>query len=203
MTLSGAILAGGRAKRMAGRPKGLLRKDGEPLAARVARVLESVCDPVFLVGDPFGPYADLGWPVVPDVKHRKGAPGGVHAALAHADPGWVFVAACDMPNLDEATVVQLAGVRGGHDVALYRLNNRVQPLAAWWHTRAASTIGALLPENPGFRTILDALDVVVVDAVDGGPFLNVNTLEEADALGLEYKAVSRAGQTPPAPERSW
>lgn len=203
MILTGAILAGGQAKRMAGRHKGLLRKDGVPLAARVARELETVCDRVFLVGEPFGPYADLGWPVVPDVKRRKGAPGGVHAALTHAEPGWVFVTACDMPNLDAATVRALAEVRGGHDVVLYRVGGRVQPLAAWWNTRAADTIGELLPQNPGFKTVLAALDAHVVDLDDGSPFLNVNTLEEAEALGLEYKVPSSAGRAPPFPERNW
>ncbi len=203
MKLSGAILAGGLAKRMEGRAKGLLRKDGEPLAARIARVLDGACDEVFFVGDPFGPYANLGWPVLPDVQRRKGAPGGVHAALTHADPGWVFVAACDLPNLDEATVLRLAEARRGHDVAIYRVDDRLQPVAAWWHTRTAPIIAALLGENPGFTTLLDALDVVVVDTVDAAPFLNVNTVEEAEALGLEYKAVRRAGPTPPAPERSW
>jgi len=188
---TGAILAGGKAKRMSGRVKGLLRKDGVTLAARLAHELETVCDRVFFVGDPFGPYADLGWPVLPDVKRKKGAPGGVHAALSHAEPGWVFVTACDMPCLDAETVRNLARERGGHDVVLYRAGGRMQPLAAWWSTRAKDSIAALLPENPGFSRVLAELDVCVVATDDATPFVNVNDWEEAQALGLEYKAPRR------------
>ncbi len=188
MILTGAILAGGKAKRMNGRPKGLLRLDGVPLAARVARELETVCDRVFFVGEPYGQYADLGWPVMPDVKARKGAPGGVHAALSHAEPGWVFVTACDMPRLDADTVRALAATRGAHDVVLYRANGRMQYLAAWWHTRALPAITELLPQNPGFRDVLEALDAHIVDVDDDTPFVNVNTWDEAQAMGLTYKA---------------
>lgn len=191
MNLTGAILAGGHAKRMDGRHKGLLRTGGVPLAARMARELETLCDRVFLVGEPHGPYANLGWPVMPDVKTRKGAPGGVHAALSHARDGWVFVTACDMPRLDAGTVAALAEVRGGHDVVLYRANGRLQYLAAWWHTRAAAAIAELLPDNPGFRDVLDALDARIVDTDDGAPFVNVNTWEEAQAMGLTYRAPRR------------
>ncbi len=170
------------------RPKGLLRVDGVPLTSRIAKLLEGFCERVYLVGDPFGPYADLGWPVVSDLRRGKGAPGGVHAALSHADPGWVFVAACDLPGLDAEAIQTLADARGAHDVVLYQDEAGPQPLAAWWHTRALRAIEPLLPRNPGFGLILEELDVLALEPANPAVLRNVNTWEEAEALNLSFGA---------------
>ncbi len=184
MATTGAILVGGRSLRMGGRAKGLLKIDGEPLVVRLARILQVVCDQVLLVGDPYGPYADLGWRIVPDVRRSKGAPGGVHAALTYSEPGWTFVTACDLPRLDRVTIEDLAKVRGHHDVVVYRAGGRLQPLAAWWQTRSRDLFVDLLKDNPSLTEILATLDVLEVEAPDEQVFTNVNTREEADALQL-------------------
>lgn len=182
---TGAIIAGGAARRMGGLPKGLLELDGEPVVARLRRVLAACCDHTLLVGDPAGPYAAPGLPVVPDVIPDRGAPGGVHAALSHAGEGWVFVAAVDLPWLDVPTIEALAATRDGHDVAVYRADGYLQPLAAWWHVRALPALDRLLRAgNPGFAAVFTALDVAVVEAPDPRPLRNVNTPAEAAEAGL-------------------
>src|SRR5512138_2118572 len=97
---TGVLLAGGAATRMGGAPKGLLRVGGETLAARSVALLRRVFGRAMLVANDAAPYAALGVPVVPDAVRGRGAPGGLHAALAAAETPWVFVAACDMPFLD-------------------------------------------------------------------------------------------------------
>jgi molybdopterin-guanine dinucleotide biosynthesis protein A len=89
---------------MGGTPKGLLRVGGEPIAARtIALFLRRFGKAIVVANEP-APYAALGAPVIPDVLPGRGAPGGVHAALAAATTPWVFAAACDMPFLDERAI---------------------------------------------------------------------------------------------------
>src|SRR5512138_2692613 len=93
---TGALVAGGRATRLAGVPKGLLRVEGEPIAARTLRIFGGLFGARLVVANDPAPYAALGAPVVGDRFPGKGAPAGVHAALAAAATPWVFTAACDM-----------------------------------------------------------------------------------------------------------
>ncbi len=173
--MNAAILAGGRARRLGGLAKGLLEVGGEPILARLMRLLPGA----FVVADDAAPYARFGVRVVGDVIPGKGAPGGVHAALVHAAPGWVFVAACDLPALDAGVIDGLRPRLADQDAVLWRAGDYLQPLAGFWHTRAEPRIRrALEAGSPGFRTIAAALDVTVVDAPSAAPFFNVNTPED-------------------------
>ncbi len=181
--MTGALLAGGRARRLGGAPKGLFEVDGEAIAARLVRLLRAVCDEVFVVGDPAGPYAQLGVPVLADRIPGKGAPGGVHAALSAAAPGWVCVLACDLPRFDRVTLDALRARADAQDAVLARVEGRLQPTAGLWHTRAAPVIGALLPQNPGFGRIVDALRVEVVEGLPADAFFNLNTPADQAKMG--------------------
>src|SRR5512143_4248749 len=108
---TGALVAGGRATRMAGVPKGLLRVAGEPIASRTLRIFGALFGASLVVANDPAPYGALGVPVVGDRFAGKGAPGGVHAALASAGTPWVFTAACDMPSLSEEAVAYLVARR--------------------------------------------------------------------------------------------
>ncbi len=181
--MTGALLAGGRARRLGGVAKGLIEVDGEAIAARLLRLLREVCEDVFVVGDPAGPYADLGVPVVADRVPGKGAPGGVHTALRTAAPGWVCVLACDLPRFDRPTLDALRARAGAQDAVLARVDGRLQPTAGLWHTRAAPTIEALLPTDPGFGRIVAALQVEVVEGLRAGAFFNLNTPADRQQMG--------------------
>jgi len=190
---SGALLAGGRARRLGGIAKGLLRVGGEPIAARGARLLGTLFDEVLLSADDPAPYAALGLPAVADRMPGKGAPGGLHAVLAAAREDWVFVAACDMPFLSEAGIRLLAGRRPGADVVLVRWRGRVEPLHAFWSRACLPVLEARLAAgDPSFRDIAAGVRCAEVAeaewaAIDPGgrAFVNVNTPEDAARLGVD------------------
>jgi molybdopterin-guanine dinucleotide biosynthesis protein A len=97
LAISGFVLTGGRSSRM-GTAKALLPFRGGLLGAHIASVVESVCGPVTVVGDPVL-NAPLGRPVVADLHAGIGPLGGIEAALAASQTPWILVAACDMPAL--------------------------------------------------------------------------------------------------------
>jgi molybdopterin-guanine dinucleotide biosynthesis protein A len=190
---AGALLAGGRASRLGGIAKGLLRVGGEPIAARGARLLRSLFDEVLLSADDPAPYAALGLTAVPDRLPGKGAPGGLHALLAAARAEWVFVAACDMPFLSEAGIRLLAARRSGADVVLVRWRGLVEPLHAFWSRRCLPLLEARLAGgDPSFRDIAAAVRCAEVGEAEwasidpeGRAFSNVNTPEDAARLGVD------------------
>jgi molybdopterin-guanine dinucleotide biosynthesis protein A len=190
---TGALLAGGRATRLGGTPKGLLRVGGEPIAARSIALFERLFGRVVLVANDPGPYAALGAPIVPDLLAGHGAPGGLHAALSAAATPWIFVAACDMPFLDERAIAFLAARRAGADVVVVRARGRLEPLHGFWSRACLPPLERLLREgNPSLRDVAAEVRTRVVEEAEWrtvDPALrsleNANTPEDAARLGLE------------------
>jgi molybdopterin-guanine dinucleotide biosynthesis protein A len=189
---TGALVAGGRAVRMGGIPKGLLRVGDEPIAARSLRLLGELFGAVLVIANDPAPYAALGARVIPDAMPGKGAPGGLHAALAAAATGWVFAAACDMPFLAADPIRRLAALRAGADAVLVRAGGRLEPLHAFWSRACLPVLERMLREgDPSLQALARAVRTRVVEedewrAMDplGRSLENANTPEDLARLGL-------------------
>ena len=111
INIAGAILAGGRASRFEGRPKGLLRlPDGQTFIARLlAEMTDAGLDTVVISANQNQPYADLGVPVIPDLRPSIGPLGGFEAVLKHyrETAGAVLFLPCDLPRLTRHEIQQL------------------------------------------------------------------------------------------------
>jgi molybdopterin-guanine dinucleotide biosynthesis protein A len=189
---TGALLAGGRASRLGGAAKGLLRVDGEPIAARSLALFERLFGRSLVVANDPAPYAALGARIVPDLLAGHGAPGGLHAALAAAETPWIFLAACDMPFLDADAIRFLAARRDGADVVVVRARERLEPLHAFWARACLPPLERLLREgNPSLRDVAAEVRTRIVEEAEWrtvDPQLrsleNANTPEDAARLGL-------------------
>jgi molybdopterin-guanine dinucleotide biosynthesis protein A len=190
---TGVLVAGGRASRLGGVAKGLLRIDGEPVAARAARLFGRIFAESLLVANDTAPYATLGLRAVPDIVPGKGAPGGLHTALAAATTPWVFLAACDMPFLEEAPIRWLAARRGDARAAAVVWQGRLEPLHAFWAKAALPEVERMVragePSMWQLATAVGARFVTEAEWRDidpaGRAFVNVNTPEDVARLGME------------------
>jgi len=104
--IAAAILAGGRASRWQGRPKGLATlPDGRPMLAHTIAALRAVgLDDIAVIANDPTLYLHLGPPVVPDLRPGNGPLGGIEAALAHFQgrARAVLILPCDLPSLTPA-----------------------------------------------------------------------------------------------------
>jgi len=189
---TGALVAGGQAVRLGGVPKGLLQVGGEPIAGRALRLFERLFAESVVVANQGEAYSALGTRTVPDLLPDKGAPGGLHAALAAARTRWVFTAGCDMPFLGEEPIAWLAERRAGAPAVAVLWRDQLQPLHAFWSQECFATVDRLLRQGtPSLWRIATAVGARLVPedewrAVDplGRSFENVNTPEDALRLGL-------------------
>ncbi len=193
--VTGALVAGGRATRMGGAPKGLLRVDGLPIAARSLALFDRLFSGALVVANDPLPYAALGAQIVPDAIPGKGAPGGLHAALMASPTPWVFAAACDMPFLSPAAVALLAARREAAPDApavVPRWQGRFEPLHALWSRACLPLLeAALRGRDPSRHALVNLVGAAVVEEADwravdpeGLAFENVNTSADAARLGL-------------------
>ena len=189
MSVSAAIMAGGRSKRM-GQDKAWIELDGEPLIKRVADVLGELADEVIVVAnDPR--YESLGLRVVRDRWPQGGALGGIATGIGAATHDAVLVAACDMPFLSVDVWRVLLGHAGEADVVIPKIGGEYETMHALYTKACVPEMARAIAENR--LRVISFFDQVRVLAVEepelraADPtlrsFTNVNTPEElASAL---------------------
>lgn len=186
--LTGAVLAGGRSRRM-GQDKALLVVDSEPLVVRVARRLEAVCDRVVIAGDSHS-LDGLGYPRITDAAADVGPLGGIVAALEVAATPLVAVVAVDMPFAAPSVLAQLARTWTGQAAVVPVVSGRVQPLHGVYATGRSADFRRCM--EMGMHRLSDVLTEVGARAVnqsvwgcaapDGSFATNVNRPEDFAAL---------------------
>jgi molybdenum cofactor guanylyltransferase len=181
-----AILAGGRARRLAGADKSALVVGGMSILDRQLAVLRSLTPHILIVASNEHRYGDVGVPVVSDRIRGAGSLGGLYTALLDAPTEQLVVMACDMPFLTAPFLSRLAALGAGVDAAMPRDDHGLHPTCAAWARRAAPHLRAQI--DSGRLRILDALDGLDVREMDprelarfdpdGRLLLNVNTPDD-------------------------
>jgi molybdopterin-guanine dinucleotide biosynthesis protein A len=147
MDFSAVILAGGRSSRM-GRNKAWLEYRGRPL---IVNQLETVraCKPaqIFISAASPAHYSGLGWPILADNFPGSGPLGGIERALEAAASPFILVLAVDMPFITSGTLRRLAAHVEPNRGVVPRIEDRVQPLAAFYSKSAHATLLRLLGEG--------------------------------------------------------
>jgi len=189
VSVSAAIMAGGRSKRM-GQDKAWIELDGEPLIKRVADVLAALADEVIVVAnDPR--YESLGLRVVRDRWPQGGALGGIATGIGAATHDTVLVAACDMPFLSVDVWRVVLGHAGEADVVIPKIGGEYETMHALYTKACVPEMARAIAENR-LRVIsfFDQVRVLPIEEPElraADPtlrsFTNVNTPEElASAL---------------------
>lgn len=151
----------------------------------------SFAEVVLVTGAP-EPYARYGLRSVCDLIPGRGAPGGVHAALAAAETPWVVALACDMPFVSPRVIELLLSLREAADGVCFRVGERLEPLLGCYRSDLREAWGRALADDPSFTELFARFRVRVAPedtlrAVD--PHLrsvvNVNSSDDVARLGLE------------------
>jgi molybdopterin-guanine dinucleotide biosynthesis protein A len=110
ISLSAAVLAGGKAERMSHQDKGLLLFQNEPMALLVGRALQQVAERVFINANRnFEAYAKFGYEVVADDQDHqgKGPLSGLLTCLAFSKTSHLLISPCDTPCISRDAFVRL------------------------------------------------------------------------------------------------
>jgi molybdopterin-guanine dinucleotide biosynthesis protein A len=181
---TGAILAGGRGRRM-GAPKHDVRLPaGRRMIEAVADALWSTCRHVVVVGPP---EAMPALPHVEDLRPGLGPLGGIEALLASGIDAQYLVCPCDQPSLTAALLRTLLEPSLAPVTAL-RLQGeaRPRPLPLRVSVEALDVVRAHLDAGRhAVRELLESVDTETIDLPRSreGQLLNVNRPE--DLAGLE------------------
>jgi molybdenum cofactor guanylyltransferase len=189
VSLSAAIMAGGKSRRM-GRDKAWIDLgDGRPIVQHVVDVAREVAQDVLIVANEQR-YATLGVRVVPDAYPDTGVLGGIASGVAAAAHERVLVVACDMPFLLPRVLRYLAEQAEGYDAVVPQVAGEYETLHALYTKACLPAMRRAL--EAGERRVISFFPHVRVRAVaaeelrpldlDLRSFTNVNTPDELAAL---------------------
>ncbi len=183
-TVSGAVLTGGRSRRL-GRDKAGLDPYGlgSMLDVGLVALRASGCADLAMIGGAARPTAIDGVVHVADMFPDEGPLGGIISALRWSPSDLVVVVACDMPFLHSAVIDSLITTLRSAPacaVALASVGEREQPLTAVWRRSFAlrTLEGAFTAGERAPRRVLPQLEHRLVPIVD--PAVVVDIDSEAD-----------------------
>jgi molybdenum cofactor guanylyltransferase len=182
--MAGVLLTGGASRRM-GTDKARLVVNGETLAARSARVLTAVCDPVVEVGP--------GVSGLPAVLEEPSGAGPLVALLAGVGalgrPHSVILLACDLPNVSPE-LIRLLVEWPGSGTVIPVVEGRLQYACARYGPAAFDEAQAALRGGDTSLRAIGGADCEFVSEGDWGgvasalTFADVDTPEDLRRLGL-------------------
>jgi molybdopterin-guanine dinucleotide biosynthesis protein A len=141
--ISGAILAGGRARRMGGADKGALEIGGRRIIDRQLAELAAIAADVLIVANDTAGRQQYGARIVADRIAGVGPLGGLYTALLEARHETVLVIACDMPFVTRGLLARLAAELSPEDDAVMPRSARgLEPLCAAYRRRCAEVARA-------------------------------------------------------------
>jgi molybdopterin-guanine dinucleotide biosynthesis protein A len=172
-----------------GGDKALLPVDGRPMALRVVGALrDASCSPVWCQGGDRAALAQLGVDTVPDSMAAAGPVAAIRTALDHAAGTDVVVAACDLVDLDAATVATIVDAADDAIDAVVAHADGRDHLLGWWSATSAARLAELV--DGGTRSLRDALArlTVVRLEVPAAVVRNVNRPADLDGTAGDSRA---------------
>ena len=191
--ITAVILAGGKARRMDGKDKGLVPFSGRPLVEWVIEaVTPQVRGLVINANRNQETYAAYGHPVIADeIQGFQGPLAGFACAMAAVSTPWILTLPCDgpfpAPDLAERLCAALAAQDA--EIAVATDGNRVQPVYALIPVALAPSLQRFLASGERKIDRWYARHRVALADLSNLPeaFANINTAEDSRLLerGLE------------------
>ncbi len=171
--ITGVILAGGRSRRY-GSNKAHVRIEGIPLIERVAGVMGSLFDRIFLITNNPEEYAYLGFPMHEDLVRGLGPLGGIYTALTAIPGGAGFFVPCDMPFLNPHLIRYMVEIRENCDAVVPRISGKLEALHALYSKKCLAAV----------RALIDRREYQIIRFL---PRVSVRYVEEAEIRGFDMK----------------
>ena len=186
----GLVLAGGKSRRM-GSDKALLLQDGETQLSRAVGLLGERRERVFVStrADQSGDAERSKFDRVVDRYEDMGPVAGILSAMdSNGEVSWL-VLACDLPNIDDATIAYLlAQCSAEHPVTAYESihDGLPDPLCAIYRPASRSVIDGFVEQGlvcP--RKMLINSDIHLLTQPNPGALHNINSPEDLAGTGIE------------------
>ena len=186
--MTAVILAGGLSKRM-GYSKEFIKLDNEYLIHQSIRKLEELFNEVIVISNNPDFYKDLPCRVEQDIIKKKSPLVGLHAGLKHAKYNYIYLLACDMPNISTMYINDTISKIKDYDAYIPKLGEYFDPFHGFYHKRILEQLESFLTENAKFQDFISTINhypVTSGEYLTEELFQNLNTPD--DLLEIQYNS---------------
>lgn len=178
------VLCGGKSLRM-GFDKSLLQLDGEYVLLKTVACLQEIFSEIVLITDCKGkfPEAFQSISIIEDNYCEEGPLGGLVTSLETVTSCWVFLLACDMPNISLELILEMARfINESYEIVVCKQGNRLHPLFAFYHKKCLSVLKQqlLLTNNRRMIEEFKQFSVKVIKMDQRIHFVNINIPKELE-----------------------
>lgn len=181
------ILAGGQSSRM-GFDKQFLKIDERRLMDSLTHKLKEEFNEIIIVTNKPQQYIGLSHKITSDIIKGKGPLGGIHVGLKEASSKYVFVVACDMPNISMEYVKYMRNAIKDKDIdgCVTEFGDWIEPFSSFYSRDIVEEIEKHFHTNKrSINFLLEKLNIHYIEekkAREFSPnwdmFLNLNTRED-------------------------
>ena len=182
--VTGVILAGGLARRMQNRDKGLVYFRDRPMVSYAINAIAPVCDQLIINANRnIDSYRNFGFPVIADQSENFDGPlAGILTAMIYAGQGLLLATPCDSPFLKARHLQKLLRVRAENDadVAVAFDGARLHPVFLAVKIELKDGLQRYLDSGQRkLETWLQQQKLVTADfSEEPELFINLNTMDE-------------------------
>lgn len=195
--MTGIILAGGKNSRM-GAKKSLLNINGTTIIENIIEVYRRIFKEIIIVTNTPEDYSYPGIKLFKDIILNKGPMGGLYTGLLRSSYRHCFVAACDMPFIDEKLIRYMANIKD-YDAVIPVVDGRYEPLFALYSKSCLDILKKQLDDEK--LKIIDFFSKIKLREIHASElcqydsklfsFINVNTPGDYEAALSIGKNISR------------
>lgn len=181
------IFTGGQSRRL-NMDKSLVQLNGNTLTEIVHQKLSLIFNNIYIVGKE-SQFPDYNF--IQDIKPVQCPLNGIVTALEHNQNEWIFVIACDLPLINAKSINNMyANIDSNTQVVLPNVNDRLQPLCAFYHKSVLNDFNAAIEKGDySLMKLLDQIEVVktTIPPENEEQFLNINYPEDLKKAGEIFK----------------
>lgn len=191
-SITGLILAGGKARRMGGIDKGLVTLKGEPMIKHVIkRLIPQVGEILINANRESEAYQSLGFTVIADeITDFSGPLAGLHAGMKKSKTSFLLSVPCDSPLLpdDLSQRLMLALVAQKADIAVAKTGEQQHPVFCLCKTHLVEDLAQYLKNGGRKVDEWQKKHAYVEVSFDDNAlaFTNINTPEELSNLESKF-----------------
>ena len=195
--VAAVILAGGKNSRIK-REKSLLKIDNKPLLGNIVSTLSNSFEELIVITSKNEIKAEFPYLTFYNDEFIDCGPlAGIHAAFKNSDADFLFVCACDMPNLNpEIIKKQISKINNSEaDIIVPRHSEGIEPLHAIYSRSCLPFIEKQLKNNIcSIRSFYEKMRVSYLDLDDEQIkyFYNINTSHDLNSFYNSIHLISKS-----------
>lgn len=183
--MNGIIIAGGKATRLNGIPKGLIRVDAKPIIEHLIDIIHPYCKKIMIIANDRAYHYLQNVQIFSDIIKDIGPIGGIYTGLYYSDAHQNIILSCDMPYLSDKIIQKFIENKDKGNIIVSKTDNEIHPLCAIYSKKVLPVIESQIKKQEyKLKNILPQTNTYFVEfsKVESKFFTNINTPQELNKL---------------------